>query len=66
MTKFETIGIARQHESDSKRDALKAFKHSCDVCCNRGMRIDCDRCAIAHVHREVVAFFDDLSMRKMG
>lgn len=59
MTKFEQIGVERQHESDSKREALKNFRHSCEVCCYRGMRISCDRCSIAYVHSEVVAYFDD-------
>ena len=40
------------------REANKAFNHSCDCCCNRGMKIDCDKCSIAFVHSLVVACFD--------
>ncbi len=58
MTKFEQIGIQRQLDADSKKEAMKAFRHSCDVCCNKGMHILCDKCAIAHVNREVIAAFE--------
>lgn len=64
MTKFEQIGVERQLESDSKREALRSFKHSCEVCCYRGLRIDCDKCSIAHVHNEVIASFDDYKTAK--
>lgn len=59
MTKFEQIGVERQLESDTKAAALYNFKHSCKVCCYRGMKIDCDRCAIAFTNSEVVACFEE-------
>lgn len=60
MTKFEQIGVERQLESDSKKEAIRSFTNSCTVCCNRGMRLDCNKCSIAHVHKQVLACFDDL------
>ena len=59
MTKFEQIGVERQHECDSKREALRCFRHSCKVCCCRGIALSCDKCSIAYVHNETIAFFDD-------
>lgn len=59
MTKFETIGVNYQYAADSKEEAKRAFAYSCKVCCNKGMRLDCDRCAIAHTHTMVVAYFSD-------
>lgn len=59
MTKFETIGVNYQYAADSKEEAKRAFAYSCKVCCNKGMRLDCDRCAIAHTHAMVVAYFSD-------
>ena len=59
MTKFEQKGIIFQYEADSKKSALDAFKYSCDCCCTKGMKIECDRCAIATVHSLVIAYFDD-------
>lgn len=59
MTKFEQIGVERQLESDSKKEALRNFRHSCNVCCYRGMHLNCDKCSIAFVHNEVVACFDE-------
>ena len=59
MTKFEQVGINHQYDAGSKDDAIKAFKHSCNVCCNRGMHIQCDKCGIACVHNLVVATFEE-------
>ena len=59
MTKFETVGVNYQYDAKNKTEANKSFAHSCNVCCNRGMHIECDRCAIAHVHSLVIAYFDD-------
>lgn len=59
MTKFEQIGVNRQYESETVNQANRAFKHSCDVCCNKGIKIDCERCSIEFVHSLVVACFND-------
>lgn len=59
MTKFESVGVNFQHEATSIEQAQRSFKYSCNCCCNKGMRIECDRCAIAHVHSLVVACFAD-------
>ena len=59
MTKFENIGVLYQYDAQNKHDANKAFEYSCKCCCEKGMRIECDRCAIAHAHAMVVACFDD-------
>lgn len=54
MTKFEQIGVNRQYDSTNK-----SFNHSCNCCCNKGMRIECDKCSIAYVHNLIIAYFDD-------
>ena len=58
MTKFEQIGINYQCEARTKEEALRAFQHSCYCCCMRGMRIECERCAIAVVHNHTIAAFE--------
>lgn len=50
MTKFEEIGVEIQEEAFSKRVATSAFRHSCELCCLRGIHIDCEHCAIAGAH----------------
>lgn len=60
MTRFEEIGVEIQYGAASKRKAQVSFRYSCNVCCNRGMQIDCDRCAIACAHETVVESFKDL------
>ena len=64
MTKFEQIGINYQYDASTKEEANRAFKHSCKCCCNRGMHISCDKCAIARAHALVVACFDDIENNK--
>ena len=58
MTKFEQIGVNYQYSSETKEAANRSFQHSCDCCCNKGIHLDCDHCAIAQVHSLVVACFD--------
>lgn len=43
MTKFENIGVARQYQSRNKHEADKQFERSCDMCCCRGMHLECPR-----------------------
>ena len=62
MTRFEEIGQQLQIESLSKTEAIARFKKSCELCCNRGNHIDCDRCAIAACHRAVCETFDEMSV----
>ena len=64
MTKFESVGINYQYDAGSIEQANKAFEYSCNCCCHKGMHIDCDRCAIAHVHNMVVAYFNDQKVKE--
>ena len=64
MTKFETIGVNYQHEARNKHEANKSFLHSCKCCCEKGMRIECDRCAIAEAHSLIIACFDTIGEHK--
>ena len=57
MTKFEQVGVNLQYDAVSVRHANKNFKYSRDTCCSKGMRIECERCAIAATHAMVVAYF---------
>lgn len=43
MTKFENIGVARQYQAKNKNEANKHFERSCDMCCTRGMHLECPR-----------------------
>ncbi len=63
MTKFEIVGVGFQHDAETKREARKSFRYSCRVCCERGMRIDCEKCAIAFAHDAVLAALDEDAAR---
>ena len=58
MTKFEQIGVNYQNDAASKREANSSFRYSCRVCCERGIRVECDRCAIAATHDAGIAAFE--------
>lgn len=55
MTCFERRGCEFQMDSQTVAEAVKNFAYSCKVCCSKGVRISCDRCAIAVTHENVVA-----------
>ena len=59
MTGFERKGCEFQMNSSTVAEAVKNFAYSCKVCCSRGIRISCDRCAIAVTHENVVAAIRD-------
>lgn len=59
MTKFETVGVNRQFDAINVEEANKAFAHSCEVCCKKGMRIECDKCHIAYTNTLICAYFND-------
>lgn len=59
MTKFEQVGVNYQMEAVSIEDARKSFSWSCKCCCNRGMKINCDRCAISQAHLQTIALMND-------
>lgn len=64
MTKFEQIGVGFQMDAASKNEARKSFSYSCNVCCMRGMRIECDRCAIRINHELALASFEESEKRR--
>lgn len=64
MIKFEQVGVNLQNESETVKEAQSKFARSCDICCNRGLHIDCDRCFIAASHKLTVAALMELEEAK--
>ena len=58
MTKFEQVGVNMQYESATREIAQQKFSRSCECCCNKGMHINCDMCAIETAHNLVMATFE--------
>lgn len=58
MTKFEQVGVNMQYEAPTIEIAQRKFSRSCECCCNKGMRIKCEHCAIETAHKLVVASFE--------
>lgn len=59
MNKFEHIGAENQTYANGPKDAERKFLRSCDICCSRGIRSDCDSCPIAEAHRSIMAYYAD-------
>lgn len=66
MTIFEQRGITFQQEAYNADDAKRKFDISCDICCNQGKHIECDRCIIKNAHQQIMAYFADKEARKAG
>lgn len=64
MTKFEQVGVNYQNGAESKEQANRSFRYSCECCCTRGMHIECDRCAIAVAHNLTIAAFENNKVAK--
>lgn len=64
MTKFEQVGVNYQNDAESKEQANRSFRYSCECCCTRGLRIECDRCAIAVAHNLTIAAFENNKIAK--
>ena len=62
MSGFESRGVELQMESTSRFQAQKRFEHSCDLCCNRGLRIECDRCSIRSTHETLMGILDEIGL----
>lgn len=54
MTYFETLGVERQYSAANIKIAKKALATSCDICTKTGKHIQCDKCAIASVHNDIL------------
>lgn len=55
MADFFEHGVYLQHHSASVREANHRYSTSCNICCARGFRMDCDRCPIENANKESVA-----------
>lgn len=64
MTKFEQVGVNYQNDAESKEQANRSFRYSCECCCTRGLRIEYDRCAIAVAHNLTIAAFENKKVAK--
>lgn len=65
MTKFEQRGIDSQLYSLGIADAQRRMKRSCDICCAKGICLDCERCAIRDCHRTIVGAFADRAKQEL-
>ena len=43
MTKFESVGVARQYEARNLNEAKMEFERSCATCCIKGIHLECPR-----------------------
>jgi hypothetical protein len=60
MQKFIQTAQNLQTTANTTQEAVKCFAMSCNICCKRGIKMDCDRCPVKVSHELVVAVFADL------
>ena len=53
MSRFESRGIEHQYSATSASMAHRAFATSCNICCTRGIHLECDKCGILTAHNLV-------------
>ena len=61
MSRFEEIGVGFQYMARTAREAKQSYEKSCKACCEKGLRIDCDRCGICFAHDTVMAVFGSVT-----
>lgn len=64
MTNFERIGVELQQDCESAYEAKRTFSYSCRLCNLKGLRIECDRCAIRYNHNMMLGVFRDIEEEK--
>lgn len=54
MTRFENTGAQLQYGAQTKKIAAERLDRSCSICCAKGFRIECEKCAIQQAHRFIM------------
>ena len=57
--KFIEIAVRYQQNSATIEEAIKMFKRSCDICCYRGLHLDCSHCQVEAVHKMTVSILSE-------
>lgn len=57
--KFITFSIEKQQQSDTIQESNRMFNISCNICCNRGLHIDCEKCPIKAAHSMTIAILSE-------
>lgn len=64
MSRFIERGIYFQNMAKTKKQAIRSFGISCDICCyrgaNNGRDIDCENCGIKQAFKQTIAIFADI------
>ena len=56
MSRFEKEGVDRQYGAMTVKAAKRAFDYSCNRCSVTGRHKNCEGCAIANAHNDVMKF----------
>ena len=62
---FFEHGVYRQQKSLTICEANRNYSYSCELCCNRGYRVDCDRCPIKFAHKQTVELLRSLAKSRI-
>lgn len=56
MSRFEQKGVEKQYGAMTVKAAKRAFNFSCNRCATIGRQRNCEGCAIANAHNDVLRF----------
>jgi hypothetical protein len=60
VSPFEEKGMEIQNRAYDKAWAIRQFENSCNICCLRGLQIDCKSCGIQTTHELILASLEVL------
>lgn len=52
--KFIDKALELQYRAENAPQAAKMFEYSCKLCCERGIRLECDRCPVRFAHESIM------------
>jgi hypothetical protein len=64
VTPFEEKGIEIQERAYSKEWAIKQFENSCNICCIRGIKLNCKECSIQTMHELILASIETVEANR--
>lgn len=57
--KFQDNGVLRQETARNANGAKWCFGYSCNICCNKGLHLECEECRILEAHKEALERFGE-------
>ena len=57
--KFIETAIRYQQNAATPEESIEMFNRSCDICCYRGLHLDCKHCQVEAVHKMTISILSE-------